>query len=187
MQEALDDFESVDQTELLDIMDTRDCRNIPNASNYEHILTQMAHRDIIQAPMFVIDCWKPIVSGYGPTRTELLQLQTKTTAKNILKVLNFPSDMGDEEKVVSVHLKKYIRELDTKGCKQFCRFCTGSDIMLTNAIHVQFMDMTDFERRPMAHTCTDSLTLARKYQNYPDFRSDFNAVLYQSVWVMDMV
>lgn len=41
------DFESVDQEELLEIMDIHNCRRLPTADNFEQILTELAHQKLI--------------------------------------------------------------------------------------------------------------------------------------------
>ncbi|KAK1885168.1 4-phosphopantoate--beta-alanine ligase [Dissostichus eleginoides] len=64
---------------------------------------------------------------------------------------------------------------------------SGSDLIVTDSIYVGFEKMTEFTRRPIAHTCGNILHIADSYENFPDFRSEFNAVLESNVWVMDIV
>ena len=45
--------------------------------------------------------------------------------------------------------------------------------------------MKEFERRPVGRTCTCMLQLPSTYDNYPDFRADFNLILSSGVWAMD--
>lgn len=87
----------------------------------------------------------------------------------------------------SVHLKRFIRELDEIKLQKFLRFCTGSDLIVTDSIYVEFKEMPEFERRPIGHTCGKILQIAESYDNFPDFRSEFNAVLESTVWIMDIV
>ncbi|KAJ8001176.1 hypothetical protein DPEC_G00188560 [Dallia pectoralis] len=56
-----------------------------------------------------------------------------------------------------------------------------------NNIEIEFIETSDFARRPQAHTCGCLLKLPQEYQNYPDLRSDFNAILKSSVRVMDII
>ncbi|KAG8006375.1 hypothetical protein GBF38_005649 [Nibea albiflora] len=62
----------------------------------------------------------------------------------------------------------------------------GSDI-LDKAIQIEFIETTDFLRRPQSHSCGYVLKLPIGYYNYPDFRSEFNSILTSSMWVMDVV
>lgn len=61
-----------------------------------------------------------------------------------------------------------------KGVK-FLQFCTGSDLVITDSIYVEFEEMTELSRRPIGHTCGKILHIAASYDNFPDFRSEFNA------------
>lgn len=47
--------------------------------------------------------------------------------------------------------------------------------------------MTELKRRPIGHTCGKILHIAGHFDNFPDFRSEFNAVLESSVWVIDII
>lgn len=85
------------------------------------------------------------------------------------------------------HLKRLIRELDENKLKNFLRFCTGSDLLVTDSILVEFQEMTNFTQRSVGHTCGKVLQIADNYENFPDFHSEFNAVLESNVWVMDIV
>ena len=101
-------------------------------------------------------------------------------------LLQFPDMMNPLQTIVARYLKKYLGEIDLSTLQLFLRFCTGSNLM-GNPIKIEFIDTSDFERRPQAHTCGCILKLPIGYHNYPDLRSDFNSVLTSSVWVMDIV
>ncbi|KAK1899245.1 Interferon-induced GTP-binding protein Mx [Dissostichus eleginoides] len=66
-------------------------------------------------------------------------------------------------------------------------YCRRSDLIVTDSIYVGFEKMTEFTRTPIAHTCGNNLHIADSYENFPDLRSEFNAVLESNVWVMDIV
>ncbi|KAA0723155.1 hypothetical protein E1301_Tti005274 [Triplophysa tibetana] len=127
-----------------------------------------------------------------PPKTIILKLanilqEQKPTPKRVREILVFPEVMTAQQSFVSRFLKKYIMELDDTTLKNFLRFCTGADLLTGNRITVNFIETSDFQCRPQAHTCGCYLMLPLNYQNYPDLRSDFNAVLNSSVWVMDIV
>lgn len=52
---TLKDFDS---DEWFDVLE---CKHVPNKDNLVPLLAQMGHKDIIQAPMYVIKCWCPIM------------------------------------------------------------------------------------------------------------------------------
>lgn len=52
-------------------------------------------------------------------------------------------------------------------------------------IQVKIVDMEGISWRPIAHTCVRVLDIPKAYESYTVFRSEMNAVLNSSVWVMD--
>lgn len=64
---------------------------------------------------------------------------------------------------------------------------TGSNVIVGREINVRFVVQSDFQRRPIPHTCGCILEISYDFQNYMDFRSEFNKVLDSNVWVMDIV
>lgn len=115
-----------------------------------------------------------------------LLAQKKTTAKAVKDLLHFPEEMMALQLTVSRYLKRYIGETDPNTLQLFLRFCTGSDLV-DQAIHVEFIETTDFVRSPQSHTCGCILKLPIGYHSYPDFRCEFNNILSSSMWVMDLV
>lgn len=187
---ALEDFNSVDTDELLDVLDAHECKQVPTKDTLLPVLTQIGHKVIIQAPMYVIKCWRPVMGSVAsllpPEGLRHFIAQKKPTAKTVKALLNFPEEMTAAQSTVSRYLKRYIGEIDCKNLQLFLRFCTGSDV-LDKAILIEFIETTDFLRRPQSHTCGCVLKLPIGYYSYPDFRSEFNNILTSSMWVMDVV
>jgi len=71
--------------------------------------------------------------------------------------------MSENQAEVANHLKRYIREIDEEKLCKFLRICTGSNLVVSEAIHVQFTVQTDFTRRPIGHTCGMVLELSDSY------------------------
>lgn len=105
--------------------------------------------------------------------TENLQPKARHVAKSII----FPQSMSQSETIVSNHLLRFIRERDQKELGLFLRYCTGSDLFLSKTIQVTFKEMSEFSRRPIAHTCTLHLELASDYSTYAEFRAEFCSVI----------
>lgn len=187
---ALEDFNSVDTDELLDVLDAHECKQVPTKDTLLPVLSQIGHKVIVQAPMFVIKCWRPIVGSVAgllpPEGLHNFITQKKPTAKTVKELLNFPEEMTSAQSTVSRYLKRYIGEIDLNHLQLFLRFCTGSNL-LDKAILIEFIETTDFLRRPQSHTCGCVLKLPTGYHSYPDFRSEFNSILMSSMWVMDVV
>lgn len=51
------DFSSVDQEELVDILDNHSCRKIPTTYNATEVLLELAHKTLVQEPAYVIEQW----------------------------------------------------------------------------------------------------------------------------------
>lgn len=116
---------------------------------------------------------------------DIIKEKTPST-KAVKELLLFPKNMTPPQAVVARYLKKYIGEVDISTLQQFLRFCTGSNL-IESKIEVQFIETSEFEKRPQSHTCASILKVPVGYHNYPELRSDFNSVLRTSVWVMDVV
>jgi len=67
------------------------------------------------------------------------------------------------------------------------RFSTGANLLVKEKIFIRFVDLEEYGRRPVSHTCGCVLELPRQYDNYPEFRSEFLSILESSVWVMDII
>ncbi|KAL3976398.1 hypothetical protein ACER0C_022284 [Sarotherodon galilaeus] len=175
---ALDDFNSVDTDELLEVLDAHECKQVPTKDT------------LLPAPMFVIKCWRPFVGSVAgllpPEGLHHFIAEKKPTVKTVKELLIFPEEMTAAQSTVSRYLKRYIREIDFNYLQLFLRFCTGSNL-LDKAIQIEFIETTDFLRRPQSHTCGCVLKLPLGYHSYPDFRSEFNSILASSMWVMDVV
>ncbi|XP_047212407.1 uncharacterized protein LOC124864186 [Girardinichthys multiradiatus] len=190
LREAVKNFSAVDQDDLVEVLDSYGCRKRIIAETLPTILDEIAHKELVQKPMFVIDCWREIIYPHislSPEALIKLFSDLQPTSKKVCQLLKFAEDLSPKQKDVGNHLKRFIRELDDIKLQKFMRFCTGSDLIVTNSIFVEFQDMTAFTRRSVGHTCGSILQIADNYENFPDFRSEFNAVLESNVWVMDIV
>ena len=58
LRDALADSSSVD--ELLDVLNSYECRKRITAASLPEILDEISHKELVQKPMFVIDCWREI-------------------------------------------------------------------------------------------------------------------------------
>ncbi|KAK6196359.1 hypothetical protein SNE40_001597 [Patella caerulea] len=191
LKKALADFDSVQPEELIDVLDQYSCRKITNKENLITIISELAHKEIIQTPMFVIDCWRSVLTPMAFHKHEELLASYKRLlpdTKKLLNVLRFPEDIRNTEEPVAGYLKRYVKGLDSNMLSRFLRFCTGSDLMLTDNITVQFTSHTGtgLGKRPIGHTCGAVLEVPKEYDNFPQFRHEFNNILNSNVWTMDL-
>ncbi|XP_035987320.1 uncharacterized protein si:ch73-30l9.1 isoform X2 [Fundulus heteroclitus] len=190
LTEALENFKMADEEELLSILSSHNCRLLPTKENLQKLVEEIAHKEMVQEPAFIIKCWQPVLRSVGESMTfhDLNKIldDLKPRARNITKCIQFPAGMSDAETITSNQLLRFIRERDEKELGLFLRYCTGSDLFLAKTIKVTFSSMSEFTMRPVAHTCSCSLELPCNYSNYAEFKSEFCSVLKSGVWVMDM-
>ncbi|XP_029967711.1 uncharacterized protein LOC115403064 [Salarias fasciatus] len=193
LSEALNDFRSADMEELLTILSSHNCTIAPMEQNLLRLFEEIAHKELVQEPSFILKCWKPVLKSIGESLSDgvldkiLADLQPK--ARNVTKHIQFPKTMSPAESTTSHHLLRFVRELDQRELGLFLWFFTGCDLFLCKTLKVSFTDnmMTEISRRPVAHTRTCVLELATNYSTFSDFRSEFLSVLQSGIWVMDMV
>lgn len=154
--------------ELLGILDSFGCKIQPSVDTIENLIEELAHKEIIQKPQFIIGCWRPVVQGLFDEGTYRKFMEdARPTAKNILKGLVSSTDlsMDTEKKTTFDFLKKYLKETDNKNRSLFLRFCTGSNIV-NKTIIVDFKKSHALSRSPIGHVCGCCLELPYPYENY---------------------
>lgn len=100
---ALEDFQSVDTDELLDVLDAYECKQVPNKDTLLPVLAQIGHKVIIQAPMYVIKCWRPVVGSIAsllpPEGLHHYIAHKKTNCKNSEAASKLPR--GDDNSPIN--------------------------------------------------------------------------------------
>ncbi|XP_044170450.1 uncharacterized protein LOC122954470 [Acropora millepora] len=177
--------------ELCDFLSTFDCKKVVNATNIKGILVELAHKELIQKPQYVAECWKSVIPWLCecfPKKEKLDNLYEKLCPTVSRVISCFEADETNEaERDAMKHLKRFVRGLDTAKLGKFLQFVTGSDIMLCDHIYVSFTRLDGLQRRPVAHTCTFTLEIPCTYQSFPEFREEFNSILEANTWEMDIV
>ncbi|MGH0121284.1 UNVERIFIED_CONTAM: hypothetical protein FKN15_073610 [Acipenser sinensis] len=139
-QSALVDFSSVDYEDVIEALNTHDCRTRIKESNLLAVLLEIADKEIIQTPTFVSDCWRDILQELCIAKEKLDNIYAKLIPSN--KGVDFVNEHGNE---VCKFLKRYVKELDNRKLRLFLRYCTGSDLLNVDKIAVELVPMTDFE------------------------------------------
>ncbi|KAJ8307127.1 hypothetical protein KUTeg_015211 [Tegillarca granosa] len=190
---ALKDFYSV-KDDILDVMENYDVKTLVNEGNVSKVVHEIAHKELIQKPMFVSDSFHKVLQNSKLVGEDMRSMYSslKPNPKKVLNALTFPTDMSPDDMRLSSYLKKLVREMDDNHYLQlFLRFCTGSDIMTAKKIHVRFTasDTSSYVRSPSAHTCGCVLELPRSYAQDPFvvLKADFLELLKNRYWQMDIV
>jgi hypothetical protein len=177
--------------ELLDLLSAFDCKKSISKENLLATLNEIAHKELIQKPQYVAECWKIIIPDLiacFPTQVALDEFYARLHPTNAKVVASISVEATSEAERESLkHLKRYIKGLDASKLSKFLRFVTGSDIMLFDHIQVSFTTLEGNQRRPIAHTCNFLLELPSTYQSFPELRENFNAVLEASTWEIDII
>ena len=119
---ALDDFENVDQGDLIDFLDDHKVQLLPNKMNLKTILEDLAHKEMIQSPTYVAHSIRPYIlelkAIMAVSFTEMNQMKPKF--KGIWQSLKL-----EEQSDVVGYFKMYLKELTEVEMRHFLRFCTG--------------------------------------------------------------
>ncbi|KAB0793314.1 hypothetical protein PPYR_12934 [Photinus pyralis] len=186
-REAIGHFESIPTDELLDVLGRYDCKTLAKEDNIKQIIDELAHQEILQKSAFISDCFnKVLVNLVDVNEFNEIYRTSNPTSRNILAALLYDDNLSEEAEKVSAMLKRYIREAPENIRMAFLRFATGADILLGNKIKIIFSKSDGFSRRPIAHTCTNTLEVPDCYDNFMEFRSEFNCILTSNIWIMDI-
>lgn len=128
LTEALSNFKGADMDELLSILSSHNCCVLPTEENLPMMVEEIAHKEMVQKPAFIIKCWKPVLRSIAQSMSseglKKILDDLKTKARNITKSIKFPGSMSLEERTTSNHLLRFVRERDEKELGLFLRYCT---------------------------------------------------------------
>ncbi|CAB4016240.1 Werner syndrome ATP-dependent helicase-like 1 [Paramuricea clavata] len=113
--------------------------------------------------------------------------EKRPSSRKVIKLLKcVPAN--DAENQCLDHLKRYIKSLQGQSLTRFLQFTTGSDIIVTEQIKVDFVAAQGFARRPIAYTCAPLSELPSTYQCYNDLAEQFSNILADKLsWAFDIV
>ena len=95
---------------------------------------------------------------------------------------------SDAERQSLEHLKRFVKSLEGKALTKFLQFCTGSDVIATDAIEVSFSTLEGLQRCPVARTCVPLLELPTTYESYLALVEEFTNVMNEAQgWSFDIV
>ncbi|XP_023818529.1 uncharacterized protein LOC110016336 [Oryzias latipes] len=100
LRNALHDFSSADTDELMEVLSTYECRKMVTAINIAGILDEISHKELVQKPMFVIDCWQEVTKAHvnlSPGELTKTYKDLQPTPKKVVALLNFPSVMTPKQ------------------------------------------------------------------------------------------
>ena len=143
--------------------------------------------DVISRPKIVLDQLREGLSVLGfcdkmkeyPEMFEELFVpcsESHLSATQLIDMLQFPSDMSEDDKTVEMYLKQFLLNADIKTIENFIFFVTGSTSLRSfgiSKIKVKFDDTSSI----FASTCLLSLTLPNHFENEESFTFLLKAVI----------
>lgn len=183
---------STEYEELLDLLDRYGCRKLPTPQNVKELILELAHKELIQRPQYVADCWSVLLLKYlkGSDLSTAKKVQERyialqpTTRKVIGMIQAKPCN--NSERSALDHLKRFIRGMDLTQLKSFLMFVTGADVLCVDTIDVEFTQLDGLQRRPIAHTCGCVLEPPSTYDSYMELWAEFSNVLAKGKWQNDI-
>ncbi|XP_040906122.1 uncharacterized protein LOC121189757 isoform X2 [Toxotes jaculatrix] len=96
LMQAVSDFSAVDWDDLVEVLDSYGCRRRITAETFPTILNEIAHKELVQKPMFVIDCWREITDHHlslSPEALTKLFSDLQPTSKKVCALLKFDDNL----------------------------------------------------------------------------------------------
>ena len=170
------------------------CRELPHPDNLQRISLQIAKFQFQLQPSAAISAVKSgIAVQHAPfwkamSLGELYRIYcalSVSPAKVIKMLEDVPVNNKAEQRVLG-YLHQYIGNISNEQLCDLLRFITGCGVCI-GPISVMFNGLDGFERRPMSHTCSNTLDLPSTYSTYMEFKHEFDLILknVDTLWKMD--
>lgn len=101
----------------------------------------------------------------------------RPTPSRVVEALRTADDLRPQEECVLYFLTEYIRSLDTDDLVNFLLFATASMHLPEGGITVSFLATSGLLRRPVAHTCSNTLEISTAYNSSQEFKREMNLYL----------
>ena len=126
LEQAMKEYSSVDNDDLMDVLDSHNCKKLPTACTITELVKEIAHKELVQEPMFVIDCWREVFSESKAQIPEKelddIYAECIPTGKKVSQRLSVnPTNKNQEETVK--HLRRYLKDADENDIKIISTIC----------------------------------------------------------------
>lgn len=112
----------------------------------------------------------------------------QASASKVLALLEEPVMLNENQERVYGYLQQYIGNMQGDEPRMFFRYVTGTAVCSSHAINITFNSLDGLARRPIGHTCSNTLELSAAYVSYLDFASEFKTILSNMLaWKMDAI
>ena len=172
------------KSDVISILSRLGCREVPTPRNLAELIVNVAKYEFCSKPaaaITMINCGipdehKPFWTDLGIDGINGIYTSLTVTSDKILKIIDGDCQSPGEERILA-YLTSLIGNMKTNDLRNFLRFTTGSSVCIASKISVTFNSSSGLARRPIAHTCSNTLELSASYVNYHDFSAEWHAIL----------
>ena len=161
----------------------------PKAAEFEDQIKTIARSELVDKPATLVQLVRNGIPASHmdvfwnmltvPMIEHLFECQMPTPSK-VIGVLKVEKDYLEPVEEQTLYLlKQFLSNLDVDDLCTFLLFVTGS-IVQPQKITISFTKLHGIERRPIAHTCSNTLDLPITYTSYQDMKREFRSVLENS-------
>ena len=188
-------FKSDVQSDLISVLSMFQVREVPTPKNLVRLISGVARYHFLRKPAAVIaemasgvpKTHKLFWSKMGCAGLYSVYSALQASPKKVLQMVGEVETANPNQERVSSYLRQYIGNMQVDEVRSFLRFVTGGAVCSADAIQVTFNALTGLARRPIGHTCSNTLELPATYLSYLDFTTEFKAILNnpEFAWRMD--
>jgi hypothetical protein len=198
---SMNDFDQLSSTEkenLVSLLGTFEMYAVPTVSNITEVFIATARHLLLDKPAPLVEMMKRGIPSsqyecFWSTLTlpaiQLLftqQLPTPAKVNNVIFAANEDAIRQDEQNCL-YYLRQMVSGFDVDDLESFLRFISGSTVM-PQKITVLFNKISGLARRPIAHTCSNTLELSTTYRSAQEMKREFKFILADpDCFKMDMI
>lgn len=169
------------QSNLITILSSHGCRSSPTPSNFRNLLLQCARYIFLTKKQHCPSCDRVLHIMFwnkmSVDKLFLLYKALQASTDKVINVLEEPEFINAAEEEVWLYLRSFIGNLNHGLLRAFLRFVTGSVLLCTSKIYVTFNSLSGLSRRPIGHTCSNTIELPTTYSSLPEFNAVFSTLL----------
>ena len=162
IQQFIDIFEQPpDKYEkLLEVLSRLRCSSMPTAENFSLILVEIGKYILLQKPFFPLHSMREVTQNFGFSAYFNLvsvfngEMTHQKISEQMVALPETPEQVRSWNS-----LNEFLRGASVDTLELFLTFVTGSSLIPTGIITVNFKSMSEVARRPISHSCSLSLTV----------------------------
>jgi len=125
VEEAIRDFTSVsEREEWVEFLEAHNVKLVITEKNAKQILLDVAHKEIVQDPAYIAECWNPVLKKLKLPPGGLNEVMISLTARKVVATLKHET-LNNRESQIMDYLERFIKNSNDVRLKKFLRFCTG--------------------------------------------------------------